>query len=44
MFLQRYNSSEITVTQEHGSVAAKNVSAATVAELTREWSIRTDVD
>jgi hypothetical protein len=43
MFLQRCNSSQVTITDEHGSVVAKNVSATTVAELAREWSNRRDV-
>jgi hypothetical protein len=43
MFLQRYNSAQVTITDEHGSAVAKNVSARTVAELMREWSTRRDV-
>jgi hypothetical protein len=42
-FLQRHNSSQVIITDEHGSVIARNVSATTVAELTREWSARRDV-
>jgi cobalamin biosynthesis protein CbiG len=42
LFLQRYNSSQISITDEHGSIVAKNVSATTVDRLTREWSDRRD--
>jgi hypothetical protein len=44
MFLQRHNASEITITDEHGSVIAKNVSAATVSEVTRMWSAKRDAE
>jgi hypothetical protein len=43
VFLQRYNSSHVTITDEHGSIVATNVSAATVADLTREWSSERNV-
>jgi len=42
MFLQRYNSSQVTITDERGSLVARNVSASTVMALTREWSTRRD--
>jgi hypothetical protein len=44
MFLQRYNSSHLSITDEHGSIVAGNVSASTVADLIREWSNGRDVD
>jgi hypothetical protein len=43
MFLQRYNASQISITDEHGSLIAKNVSAATASELARSWSAERDV-
>jgi hypothetical protein len=42
MFLERYHSSQISISDEHGSVIAKGVSAGTVASLIREWSSRQD--
>jgi hypothetical protein len=38
MFLQRYHSSQVSITDEHGSIVAKNVSADTVSDLARMWS------
>lgn len=43
MFLQRYNSSQVSITDEDGSVIAKNVSAATVSELVLKWSEKRDL-
>jgi hypothetical protein len=43
MFLERYKSSQVSITDENGSVLAKNVSAATVSELIRKWSEKRDV-
>jgi hypothetical protein len=42
VFLQRYNSSQISITDEHGSIVAKDVSASTVDELVQKWSVRRD--
>lgn len=44
MFLLRYKTSEVIITDEHGSVTARNVSAATVDKVIQEWSNRRDVD
>jgi hypothetical protein len=38
MFLERYHSSAISITDEGGSVLATNVSAATVSDLIKDWS------
>jgi hypothetical protein len=40
VFLQRYNSSSISITDEHGSLSAENVSAHSVDELVQTWKAR----
>jgi hypothetical protein len=42
VFLERYSSSQVSITDDSGSVLAKNVSAATVSELIRKWSDKRD--
>jgi hypothetical protein len=38
MFLERYHSSQISITDAHGSVVANSVSSETVANVIRNWS------
>jgi hypothetical protein len=40
VFLQRHNSSRISITDEHGSLSVANVSAHTVDELVQTWKAR----
>jgi hypothetical protein len=42
VFLQRYKSSQITVSDARGTLIAKNVSAATAEELARKWAAPAD--
>jgi len=43
IFLQRYHSSRIRITDEHGSVIVEEVSEATIAKVLREWAERRNV-
>lgn len=43
MFLHRYNSSQISIIDEHGAIVAKNISAATVSELVENWANKRNV-
>ena len=44
MFLQRYHSSAITISDAGGSLIARNVSAATIDSIVAEWAKHRDVE
>jgi hypothetical protein len=44
MFLQRYHSSAITISDASGSIIAKNVSSATIDSIAAEWAKHRDVE